>query len=70
MIDPSRERVTTGSLDNRTEFRGYYRGQDGSLEAPGVLSEPEITLSPTEPDVREGLETASDLKTRAAIAWR
>src|SRR6266566_1300402 len=38
------------------EFGGDDRGQDGSLEDPGVLAQPEKALSPAEADVNASIE--------------
>jgi len=38
------------------EFGGDDRGQDGTLEDPGVLAQPEKALSPAGADVNAGIE--------------
>ena len=43
-------------VGTRVEFSGHNCGQDGALEDPSVLAQPEVVLSPAEPDVNAGIE--------------
>jgi hypothetical protein len=38
------------------EFGGYHCRQDGALEDPGVLTQPEVAFSPAKPDVNASVE--------------
>lgn len=38
------------------EFGGHDCGQDGALEDPSILAEPQAVFSTVEPDVNAGIE--------------